>query len=206
MNQIHNVRPVLRFVAAIALSTLSYAAMAQAAPSVDTCSQTLSSFQKRLYAHFMAGPDSLRSFVFRLRAVRQLDVRDVDAWARRVAAQGCPERDAAMPADEDETVASTPASPLVVSVAADAEGPDGCSVNVLDVMHCNARSERTREAVVAELRNARAAGELATVGELSDAQPGIVVPRTTAMAATRAQVRQALALAQAAHEMPFGER
>ena len=61
MNQFFSVKTIARFVAATAFSVFSYAAMAQSAPSIEACGQAMSSFQKRLYAHFLAGPASLRN-------------------------------------------------------------------------------------------------------------------------------------------------
>lgn len=204
------VKAGLRYLATLAISIFSYAVMAQPAPSADACGHALSTFQKHLYAHFLAGPDSLREFVFNVRGVQLLDIYQVDAWARNIAEQTCPagERVAAETGNADAAPSRAPdASPYAVgSMAPAAAGLDGCTTNVLDVMRCPARSERSRAAVVAELRNAQAAGELTAVGELSDAQISSVVPANASVAKTRAAIRQELALARSAHLLQFGER
>lgn len=202
MSQYFTVKAGLRYFATVAISIFSYAVMAQSVPSTDACGHALSAFQQRLYSHFLAGPDSLRDFVFNVRGVQLLDIREVDAWARNISEQACP---------AGEHVAaqggSANAAPATSASAAPAdEGPDGCTTNVLDIMHCTARSERSRAAVVAELRNAQAAGELTVVGELSDARVASVVPANASVAKTRAAVRQELALARSSHQLPFGDR
>jgi hypothetical protein len=66
-------------------------------------------------------------------------------------------------------------------------------------------STRTRAAVVAEAQNARAAGasHWASGGELRDATPVAAVD-STAVALTRQDVRQQVAQARAAHQLPRG--
>lgn len=211
MSQFLSVKFILRIVATTAFSIFSYAAMAHSAPSIDSCSQALSSFQKRLYAHFLAGPESLRNYIFRVRGVHLLDIHEVDEWARNVSAQTCPARDASAATDDEvraaPTHASTSARDSAIQISAGGAGSDGCTTNVLDVMHCSGPGERTREAVVAELRNARATGDLLTVGELSNGTwNGGIVPSTAVMATTRTSVKSELAVARAAHMLQFGER
>ena len=125
MNQFFSAKTIARFVATTAFSVFSYAAMAQSAPSIETCGQAMSSFQKRLYAHFLAGPASLRNFIFNERGVHLLDIHEVDAWARGVSARACPEKDATASTDDGNQVAPAPtsspvsssATPLAVEVA-----------------------------------------------------------------------------------------
>ena len=202
MSHFLNTRSVLRYVATVAFSIFSYAVMAQSAPTADACGHALSAFQKHLYSHYLAGPDSLREFVFSVRGVHMLDIHEADAWARSIEAQTCPagDRMASAPRTPDATPAVA-----ALAIAPANEGPDGCTTNVLDVMHCTAHSERSRAAVVAELRNAQAAGEL-TVGELSDAPIRDTVPANAAVAMTRTEVRQQLSLARSSHQLAFGER
>ena len=88
-----NTRSVLRYVATVAFSIFSYAVMAQSAPTTDACGHVLSAFQKHLYTRYLAGPDSLREFVFSVRGVHLMDVHEADAWARSVDAQVCPAGD-----------------------------------------------------------------------------------------------------------------
>ncbi len=90
MGQFFTLKAVARYVATVAFSIFSYAVMAQSAPSTESCGHVLSAFQQRLYNHYLAGPDSLRQFVVGLHGVRQLDIHEVDAWARNVQAQVCP--------------------------------------------------------------------------------------------------------------------
>ena len=202
MSQFLNTRSVLRYVATVAFSIFSYAVMAQSAPAADACGHALSAFQKHLYTHYLEGPDSLRDFVFIGRGVHPLDVYAADAWARNVEAQACPMGDRM--ASTTRTPDAMPA--LVARPAAQVDdGTDGCTTNVTDVMRCTAHSERSRAAVVAELRNVQAAGDM-TVGELSDARIASVVPAPAAVAVTRAEVRQELALARSNHQLAFGER
>ncbi len=213
-----SVRTTLRFFATTAFSIFSYAALAQPTLSMDACGQSLSSLQKRLYAHYLAGPDSLRDFVFSRRGIYLLRVQEVDAWARQVDAQGCAPGQASAASEPETGLAPTSESAPGVasamsSVPSDTRsdtrseaGWDGCTTNVLDVMRCTTQVGRTREAVVAELRNARAAGDVAKVGELSDATVSAVVPGNSAVALRRSDVKRELALAQASHELQFGER
>ncbi|MCK9686712.1 hypothetical protein [Scleromatobacter humisilvae] len=208
MSQSFSIRPLLRYFAVVAFSILSYAAMAQAAPTSDACGHALSSFQQRLYGHFLAGPASLREFVFNERGVHLLDIREVDAWARNIQAQVCPVGEPVVSAADTGAVRLSPdiSAPGAALSVTDGASRDRCSTNVLDVMHCEARSERAREAVVAELRNAQASGQFDRVGELSDAQLSSVVAPRASIATTRAAVRQELALARSAHQLEFGER
>ena len=127
MNQFFSVKTIARFVATTAFSVFSYAAMAQSAPSAEACGQAMSTFQKRLYAHFLAGPATLRNFIFNERGVHLLDIYEVDAWARRVSA--CPEKDATASTDNDNQVApattSSPVSTSSIPVAADVASAGG---------------------------------------------------------------------------------
>ena len=202
MSQFLNTRSVLRYVATVAFSIFSYAVMAQSAPAADACGHALSAFQKNLYNHYLAGPDSLREFVFIGRGVHLLDVHEADAWARSIEAQTCPTGDRM--ASATRTPDATPAV-VTLGIAPANDGSDGCTTNANDVMHCTARSERSRAAVVAELRNAQAAGGV-RVGELSDAPIGNMVPANAAVAMTRTEVRQQLSLARSSHQLAFGER
>ena len=117
MNQFFSAKTIARFVATTAFSVFSYAAMAQSAPSAEACGQAMSAFQKRLYAHFLAGPATLRNFIFNERGVHLLDIHEVDAWARGVSAQACPEKDAAASADNDNRLAPASTSSSVTSSA-----------------------------------------------------------------------------------------
>jgi hypothetical protein len=81
---------------------------------------------------------------------------------------------------------------------------DGCTTIANGIMHCWTPSQRTREAVKADLHNAQAAGQLRAVGELSGAPEGQAVPAQQA-GVTRAEVRHDLALARSAHEVPHGD-
>lgn len=213
MSTYFNVKPILRFIGMTAFSIFSYAAVAQPTLPMGTCGQALSSLQQRLYAHYLAGPASLRDFVFARRNIYLLDVREVDAWARQIESRGCAPGQPGQPgaqSDVEPGIALKSASAFRVGSTTSAvpggAGSDGCTTNVLDIMRCPAQSDRTREAVVAELRNARAAGELASVGELSDATISAVVPSNAAVTMTRSEVKRQLALAQAAHQLQFGER
>jgi hypothetical protein len=69
------------------------------------------------------------------------------------------------------------------------------------IMRCDAHSERTREAVVTELRRAQAAGEMRRVGELADAPTSEAAPARPRSLA-RAEVKEELAQARANHQMP----
>lgn len=202
MTHFLDTRSVLRYVATVAFSIFSYAVMAQSAPDADACGHVLSGFQKRLYSHYLAGPDSLRDFVFNVRGVRLLDIYEADAWARSIEAQACPAGDRMGSATRAPDAIPAVAT-LAIAPANDV--PDGCTTNANDVMHCTAHSERSRAAVVAELRNAQAAGGL-TVGELSDAQVSNGVPANAAVAMTRTEVGQQLSLARSSHQLVFGER
>ena len=110
MNRFFSVKAAARFVATTAFTVFSYAAMAQSAPSAETCGQAMSAFQQRLYAHFLAGPATLRNYVFSVRGVHLLDIYQVDAWARGVSARTCPEKDAATPSADEGPAAPAPAS------------------------------------------------------------------------------------------------
>ena len=93
MTPFPNTRSVLRYAATVAFSIFSYAVMAQSAPTTDACGHVLSAFQKHLYNRYLAGPDSLREFVFSVRGVHLMDVYEADAWARGIDAQVCPAAD-----------------------------------------------------------------------------------------------------------------
>jgi len=92
MRKIFSIKPVMHLVAAGMLAIVSFTAAAQSAPTAGICERDLSPFQKQLYDHFRAGPDALRDFIFNVRGVRLLDIYEVDAWARKVSADACPER------------------------------------------------------------------------------------------------------------------
>ena len=84
-----------------------------------------------------------------------------------------------------------------------AGGPnEGCHTIAQGIMRCDATSERSREAVRAELRNVQAVGELKVVGELSDAPVGPIVVPSSGAVLTRAEVRNQVAIARARHELP----
>jgi len=93
MTPFFTTRSVLRYAATVAFSIFSYAVMAQSAPATDACGHVLSAFQRHLYTHYLAGPDSLRQFVFSVRGVHPMDVHEADAWARHLDAQACPAAD-----------------------------------------------------------------------------------------------------------------
>ena len=112
MNRFLSVKAAARFAATTAFTVFSYAAMAQTAPSAEACGQAMSAFQQRLYAHFLAGPATLRNYVFSVRGVHLLDIYQVDAWARGVSAQTCPEKDAAAPSAGDPVAPASTTSPV----------------------------------------------------------------------------------------------
>lgn len=91
---------------------------------------------------------------------------------------------------------------LLASGASYAGADDGCWTIANGIMRCSPHGARTREAVKAELRNAQAAGEMRSVGELSGAPVGATVPEPAEVALTRSQVRQDVAVARAHHELP----
>lgn len=64
---------------------------------------------------------------------------------------------------------------------------------------------RTRESVVAETRNLKAAGELNAVGERADATAVAVVPQTQYVGRTRADVKAELAQWRQTHKMVVGD-
>jgi len=86
---------------------------------------------------------------------------------------------------------------------------DGCRTIANGVQRCDggpSQGERSRDAVVAELHNAEANGKMNRVGEMAEAPVSDPVP-APAVALTRAQVKQQLALARANHQMPpIGDR
>ncbi len=69
-----------------------------------------------------------------------------------------------------------------------------------------ATSTRTREAVVAETRNAQAAGQLQVVGERAEATPAAVVPEQQYAGRTRADVKAELAQWRKTHPLVVGDR
>jgi hypothetical protein len=81
--------------------------MAQGA-AADKCAPQMSSLEHRLYQKTGEGPDALRNFIFIRRGIYQLDMIDVQGWARGVDAT----RAACM-----KTVAADPASPTVAVIA-----------------------------------------------------------------------------------------
>jgi hypothetical protein len=81
---------------------------------------------------------------------------------------------------------------------------DGCTTIANGIQHCWTPSQRTREAVKADLHNAEAAGELRAVGELSGAPESQAIPSQQPVV-SRAEVRRDLALARAAHDVPHGD-
>ena len=94
------------------------------------------------------------------------------------------------------------AAALFGSAGAFAAG-DGCRTIALGIMRCDTpTSERTRDAVVAETRNAQSAGQLKAVGELAGAPNGEPVPMPP-VAMTRTQVRTELAQARTNHQLQF---
>jgi hypothetical protein len=81
---------------------------------------------------------------------------------------------------------------------------DGCTTTVLDIMRCDAHSQRTREAVKAELHNAQARGEMKVVGELAGSLTSEPVPMQAPIV-TRDEVKQEVARARGTHELHVGE-
>ena len=67
-------------------------------------------------------------------------------------------------------------------------------------------SERTRESVVAELRNLQADGQLKSVGERAEDAVVPVVPQTEVAGRTRADVKTELAQWRQSHQLVVGER
>ena len=88
--------------------------------------------------------------------------------------------------------------------AAFAGETDGCTTIANGIMHCWTPSQRTREAVKADLHNAQASGELHAVGELSGAPVSQAVPSQQPVV-SRSEVKHDLALARAAHDVPHGD-
>jgi hypothetical protein len=78
------------------------------------------------------------------------------------------------------------------------------TTNAVGTTHYSTTSQRTRSAVVAELRNTQAAGDLQRAGELSEAPVAAVVP-VPGSPITRSEVRAELAQARAHHELRFSE-
>jgi len=76
----------------------------------------------------------------------------------------------------------------------------GCYTVANGVQKCRAPSERTREAVKSELRNAQASGQLQRAGELTEAPVADPVPQ--AVARSRSDVKAELAQARASHTLP----
>lgn len=68
-----------------------------------------------------------------------------------------------------------------------------------------ANAGRSRESVVAETRNLKAAGELNVVGERADASAVAVVPQTQYAGRTRADVKAELAQWRQTHKMVVGD-
>jgi hypothetical protein len=73
--------------------------------------------------------------------------------------------------------------------------------NALGTTSYSTHSERSREAVVAELRNAQARGTWRPTGEIGERAIAPAVPAPPAVL-TRAQVRSDVAQARAAHQLP----
>ncbi len=115
MRQYFTTRSLMRSAAAIGFSIFSYAAMAQSIPSTDACGHALSGFQKRLYARFLAGPDTLRNYVFAVRSIHLLDIREVDEWGRDIRGQVCREAAPVVGAADEST--ATPLPPIVADAA-----------------------------------------------------------------------------------------
>jgi hypothetical protein len=69
-----------------------------------------------------------------------------------------------------------------------------------------ATASRTRDSVVAETRNLKAAGQLNVVGERADAPAVAAVPEAQASGRTRAEVRAELAQWRKTHQAVVGER
>lgn len=78
------------------------------------------------------------------------------------------------------------------------------TTDAVGTTHYSTTSQRTRTAVVAELRNAQAAGDVQRTGELSDAPAAAVVPAQSPVI-SRAEVRADLAQARAHHALRFSE-
>ena len=89
------------------------------------------------------------------------------------------------------------------ALGAMAQSIDDGTTNSVGTTRYSTDSLRSRSAVVAELRNAQAAGELRS-GDLGDAPVAAAVPATN-VAASRSEVRAELAQARAHHELRFGE-
>jgi hypothetical protein len=69
-----------------------------------------------------------------------------------------------------------------------------------------AKGERTRESVVAELRNLQADGQLKSVGERAEDGAVPVVTQTEVAGRTRADVKNELAQWRQTHKLVVGER
>jgi len=76
--------------------------------------------------------------------------------------------------------------------------------NPLDIAKVDTHGERSREAVVAELRNVQAQGQWHAAGELGEAPVVATVPQT-ATRLTREKVKAEVAVARAKHELRVGE-
>jgi hypothetical protein len=85
--------------------------------------------------------------------------------------------------------------------AASAMAQDDSFTNSVGTTSYSAHSNRSREAVVAELRNAQAQGAWRGAGELSEAPVSAPVPAPPAVL-TRAQVKADVAQARASHQLP----
>lgn len=86
---------------------------------------------------------------------------------------------------------------LLAGASAFAGSADACYTIASGVMRCDARGERTRDDVQAELSAARAAGRLNKVGELAELDTGLPAPVTL----TRGDVRSQVLVARAAHQL-----
>ncbi len=83
MNTTRTIAISLRIIVASAIAATAGAALAQSALA-DKCMPQMSGLQQRLYAKSSEGPDALRDFIYIRRGVYQLDMTDVQTWARSV--------------------------------------------------------------------------------------------------------------------------
>ena len=81
---------------------------------------------------------------------------------------------------------------------------DGCKTIALGIMRCDSHGQLTRESVVADLRSAQADGQLRFVGDQSGPLVKDLVPGD-ASSLSRAEVKQDLAGAVAAHQLTHGD-